>query len=232
MARFTQDNAWGRLARWISPGPNTAMSAQGLSARGILCYRGEHCLFRDLDIDLAPGEVMRIEGRNGSGKTTLLRILCGLVQADDGEILWNGEPISQQRSEFNAELVYVGHLEGLKGELTPLENLAMDASLNIPREGADASAALAHLGLINRDDIPCRALSAGQKRRVALARLMVTQAKLWVLDEPLTALDPAGRQVITDLIAEHARNGGMAIFTTHQALQLDGVTQLSVSLDQ
>jgi heme exporter protein A len=207
------------------------MSAQGLGARGVLCYRGEHCLFRQLDLDLAPGEVLHVQGRNGSGKTTLLRILCGLVQADEGEILWNGESIRRCRSEFNADLIYVGHHDGLKGELTPLENLAMDQTLNVARDNADASAALATLGLHNRDDVPCRALSAGQKRRVSLARLMVTQAKLWVLDEPLTALDPAGRQAVADLLTEHAQAGGMAIYTTHQALELAGVTQRSLSLD-
>ncbi len=213
------------------PADPTTAPDHGLAARGLACWRGEHCLFRGLDLRLAPGELLHIAGRNGSGKTTLLRILCGLVQADEGEISWHGESIRHCRSEFNAALIYVGHLEGLKGELTPLENLAMDQALNVARNAADASAALAGLGLANRDDVPCRALSAGQKRRVALARLRVAEAQLWVLDEPLTALDPAGRQAVVDMLVEHARAGGMAIYTTHQPLELDGVTQRSMSLD-
>lgn len=213
------------------PADATTTSGDGLAARGLACWRGEHCLFRDLDLQVAPGELLHVAGRNGSGKTTLLRMLCGLVQADDGDIVWHGESIRRCRSEFNAALIYVGHLEGLKGELTPLENLAMDQAMNVARGGADASAALTALGLSNRDDVPCRALSAGQKRRVALARLMVTEASLWVLDEPLTALDPAGRQAVVDLLTEHARTGGMAIYTTHQPLELAGVPQRSLSLD-
>ncbi|HEB59299.1 MAG TPA: cytochrome c biogenesis heme-transporting ATPase CcmA [Gammaproteobacteria bacterium] len=187
-----------------------------LTVSGLGCERGDRRLFAEVAFHLEPGEVLRVEGANGSGKTTLLRTLCGLRQADEGDILWNGEPIGQVRPEFNAELTYIGHLPGIKADLSPLENLAVDCALHRARDDADAMAALDRVGLFGFEDLPARTLSAGQRRRVALARLFLMDTRLWVLDEPFTALDVRGVAMLAECIDTHIARGGMVIFTTHQ----------------
>ncbi len=199
---------------------NSPTTEHRLSGEELTCYRGDHLLFADVNFELCPGDILQIDGENGSGKTTLLRILCGLVLADEGEVFWQGKPLHKMRAEFGSQLTYVGHHNGFKGELTPIENLRMDRSLANARADMSPQQALQLLGLLNRDDVPCRALSAGQRRRVALARLLVTNTKLWILDEPLTALDVRGRAVIEAELIKHAQAGGMVVFTTHHPLQL------------
>ncbi len=201
-----------------------------MEARELACFRGEQLLFQRLSFGVAAGEVVQIEGGNGSGKTTLLRIMAGLGVADEGRVLWNGMPLPRARAELCANLSWVGHRDGIKDELTPLENLRAAQSLSETTRDVDFSAVLAALGLHGRDELVCRSLSAGQRRRVALARLAVSDSKLWILDEPMTALDVAGREQLQRMIVEHAQGGGMVLYTTHQRLQLDGCESKSVRL--
>ena len=203
----------------------TAPCANGLSVRRLACRRGEVTLFSQLDFDVRPGDLMQIAGPNGSGKTSLLRLLAGLALADEGEVSWCGEAIDRQRAVFNAAMTFLGHKDGVKARLTPLENLAVEARLGggAPFDRVTGLAALQRLGLAHRQDLPCRRLSAGQCRRVALARLLVHGKPLWILDEPLTALDAAGRVEVEQLLLHHVTVGGMAVFTTHHGLRLAGL---------
>jgi len=190
---------------------------------GLALARNDRYVFTDLNFFLDAGQILQVEGHNGSGKTTMLRILCGLTLPSEGEIQWCGENIRKNLAEYYAQLAYVGHAPGIKGELTPLENLELAKRMDRPREGADAEQVLDRLQLpAFCDDVPCHNLSAGQRRRVALGRLLMLDARLWVLDEPFTALDPAGRSLVEELLSEHAQAGGMAVLTTHHAVNLEG----------
>ncbi|MGB0864982.1 MAG: cytochrome c biogenesis heme-transporting ATPase CcmA [Granulosicoccaceae bacterium] len=203
---------------------------EGLEVCELACFRGEYLLFQQLSFVVQPGDVVQIEGGNGRGKTTLLRILAGLGVADDGEVRWNGVPMPRARADFYAQLSWVGHRDGIKDELTPIENLVAAQALSERARDVDYSKVLKSLGLHGRDAVACRSLSAGQRRRVALARLAVSDAKVWILDEPLTALDVAGRERLQEMMTEHALAGGMVIYTTHQRLPLDGCNCKSVQL--
>jgi heme exporter protein A len=192
-----------------------------LHARDLSCYRGEVCLFENLGFELSAGEALQVEGANGAGKTSLLRIIAGMTPPDEGDVLWRGESIQDRRSDFNAQLAYLGHHLGLKHELTVEENLR--ASVVI--QGAADSLGrltdiLRQVGLSERADLPVRVLSAGQKQRVALARMLLIGAVLWVLDEPFTALDAGGIGLISDLVGHHLDRGGLAVMTSHQAIPL------------
>jgi len=163
--------------------------------------------------------MLALQGRNGSGKTSLLRMLCGLTPAASGEIRWCGRPIAQIGEEFRSELCFLGHQNAIKEELTPLENLVSTARL--AQEPLDEDAALAALelvGLLGREDLACRYLSQGQKRRAALARLVHEKRALWVLDEPYVALDKAATELVAGLVGAHLQRGGLAVLTTHQAV--------------
>ncbi len=186
-----------------------------LKAAGLVCERNDQLLFSDLEFRLEAGELLQVDGPNGSGKTTLLRILCGLLPPDDGEVFWCGAAIRKIKTEFFANLIFVGHKLGIKDELTPVENLRIDRALRGSRGLVPPREALRAMGIADHQDVPCRFLSAGQRRRVALSRLLVSRAQLWVLDEPLTALDKRGQQMIRDTLIEHASRGGMTVFTTH-----------------
>lgn len=194
-----------------------------LSVSDLSCVRGERRLFSGLSLDLAPGEWLHVQGENGAGKTTLLRALVGLSPAADGDIRWEGEPVGKLGEGYRRELLYLGHHGAVKEELTPLENLRLAAAL----DGAELSerealAALIRFGLKGREELPVRFLSAGQKRRVLLARLVTKKARLWVLDEPFTALDVKAVDMLSGVIGEHLAAGGMAVLTSHQAMPMPG----------
>lgn len=196
-----------------------------LTISNISCVRGHRPLFVPVSFSLQPAQALHLEGENGIGKTSLLRIICGLSPADAGEVLWNGIALNTQHPEgveaFRAALCYMGHNLSLKDELTAVENLMLDAqvagrSLSYDR----ALDALQKMGLNNRAHLPLRVLSQGQKRRTALARLSVTEAKLWVLDEPFVALDAQSLDNLRTLLANHVQQGGMLLYTSHQSVEL------------
>ena len=195
-----------------------------LEATDLECARGDRVLFSDLSFSLQRGEVLHVNGPNGSGKTTLLRALCGLMTPTRGEVRWRGEKIRNLGEEYLKELSYLGHLNGIKDDLTGLENLLMAARLgDRPLSVDEARRALARAGLDACEELPVKLLSQGQKRRVALARLRVARTVLWVLDEPYSALDSGSVQGLQGMIKGHVAGGGMAVITTHQEVAFDGV---------
>jgi len=188
-----------------------------LETSDLCCSRGDRRLISDLSFSLRSGEALHIKGHNGSGKTTLLRTLAGLLVAESGEIRWNGHNARQIRQEFQSELLYLGHLNGLKGDLTAVENLRFDAALHgKPLDVDRAWQIFDSIGLRGYEDLPTKYLSQGQKRRVALARLWVSEAALWILDEPFSALDVDAVEALQGVIRQHVEHGGMVIITTHQ----------------
>jgi len=190
-----------------------------LQARQLACERDERWLFKGLDVDIRSGEVVRVEGPNGSGKTTLLKILSGQLTDYHGELIWNGEVMRQVREHFLANLLYLGHSPGVKTGLSALENLAWYHALDGQKDNQAASwEALESVGLAGFEDIPAGQLSAGQQRRIALARLTLTPRILWVLDEPFTAIDRYGVAALEAQLLAHASNGGCVIVTTHHEL--------------
>jgi len=200
-----------------------------LSTHGLTCVRGERRLFAGLDFAVSPGEWLHVRGENGAGKTSLLRLLAGLAQPAEGEIRWDGEPIRQLAEDYRRHLLFLGHHGAVKEELTALENLQFSAALDgaeLPER--EAIAALHRFGLKGREELPVRFLSAGQKRRVLLARLVTRKARLWVLDEPFTALDVKAVDMLAALIGEHLADGGMAVLTSHQAMPIAGGRELQL----
>ncbi len=185
-----------------------------LEARDLYCERDERTLFRGLSFTVDAGEWVQVTGGNGAGKTTLLRLLTGLARPDGGEVYWQGEPLRRVRDSFHRSLLWIGHQPGIKTRLTARENLHFFH----PGDGARLPEALAQAGLAGFEDVPVAQLSAGQQRRVALARLWLTRAALWVLDEPFTAIDVNGVARLTRRMAAHTAQGGMVILTTHQPL--------------
>jgi heme exporter protein A len=202
-----------------------------LEVSNLACSRGDHQLFCGLNFSLYPGQIIQVQGANGSGKTSLLRTLCGFLRPDEGDIIWRGESTRELDEDYYAELLYLGHLNAIKDELSALENLRISAGLSgIGLEEKEAIAALRRMGLRGREMLPTKVLSQGQRRRVALARLLVSDAELWILDEPLTALDVGAVELIQELIAEHLGRQGMVIFTTHQPLDVAGTEMRTLSL--
>ncbi|MES2238223.1 MAG: cytochrome c biogenesis heme-transporting ATPase CcmA [Pseudomonadota bacterium] len=198
-----------------------------LKVSGLACSRGERRLFADVAFSLAAGEWLHVQGANGAGKTSLLRLLVGLSPADAGEIHWRGVAVAADESGFRRELIYLGHHAAVKDELNALENLQFSAALDgLLLDEAAALAALKRLGLRGREALPVRVLSAGQKRRVLLARLLTRPAALWVLDEAFNALDSGAVQLLGTLLGEHLASGGLAVLTSHQPLPLPGGQQL------
>ena len=200
-----------------------------LSARQLFCERDDRVLFESLDFDLGEGEVLQVQGSNGSGKTTLLRIICGLNEGFDGSISWYGNPIKEQREEFYGSLLYMGHRVGVNKILSPLENLRWSCSMHAATSDEQINAALEKLGLRGYENSPCHMLSAGQQQRVSLARLLVSPAKLLILDEPFTTLDVHGVRDLENLLADHVGRGGAVLVTTHHKLNVrTGVRQLKL----
>jgi heme exporter protein A len=185
------------------------------------CIRGDRRLFTGLNFGLEAGELLHLHGHNGSGKTTLLRTICGLITPTDGEVRWQGENVRKLRDDFARELVYIGHKNAIKADLTGTENLRIACQLDgIPVSTKQAWEALEKMGLRGHEDLPVRVLSQGQKKRVALARLLLNKSPLWILDEPFTALDKAAVDFLQTVIQEHVAAGGMAMLTTHQEVAL------------
>lgn len=188
-----------------------------LQADNLSVWRGFNCLFQDLCWAVPEGSALLVRGPNGAGKTTLLRIIVGLSEAESGRLLWHGAPLPETRPDGGPWFAWQGHLPGLKRELTAAQNLVCAARLaGFAAAGVDAVAA--RLGLANRLDLEVRQLSAGQQRRLALARLLMTSAPVWVLDEPFTNLDAAGRELLESLLASHLGRGGIAIIAAHHEL--------------
>jgi len=193
-----------------------------LEARALSFYRQDEPVFGPLQFQLHAGELALVEGDNGSGKTTLMRVLAGLLHLDEGELLWRGEPL--RRDACRGEIVFLGHQLGLKGDLSPRENLRVAAGLHGQRDGMDEARALRDVGLSGYEDEPVRRLSAGQKKRAALARLLLVPATLWLLDEPYANLDRHGIALVNRLLERHIGDGGAALVTSHGAVSFHGGT--------
>ena len=203
------------------------MNTTCLQVQQASVQRAGRQLFVPVSFQLQASQALHLQGDNGAGKTSLLRGLCGLSPLSQGQVLWDGQPVQKAREGFLRDVFYLGHALGLKDELTALENLQTMAALAgqvlSPQE---AEQALGAQGLANRMHLPLRVLSQGQKRRVALARLQVSKARLWLLDEPMVALDSAAQHTLIELLRVHTAQGGMLLFTSHQALDVGNAMQV------
>lgn len=199
-----------------------------IELHNLSCERDERVLFARLNAQFSAGQVVQILGPNGSGKTTLLRTLAGVSHDYTGDILWCGENVRNHRWDFASQLLYLGHLPGVKKSLTTLENLRWYAALQGEVDDAQLLEALAQVKLAGYEDTPCYQLSAGQTRRVALARLAFSTAKVWILDEPFTALDKTGVAQLESRLENHAAKGGLVLVTSHQDIAIPGLQVLDL----
>lgn len=191
-----------------------------LNGANLTLFRGDKCLFKDLSFALNRGELLLLEGRNGSGKTSLLRAIAGLIELESGSISWNERPVSSERQVFQNALVWMSHKVGFKADLTLVDNLLFETKLRL-QSTQDFDDVLQRLNLSKLKRLPFRSLSAGQQRRVALARMVLSDAPLWMMDEPASNLDTQGRALVMTLLKEHLGHGGMAIVAAHQDIELD-----------
>lgn len=205
------------------------MTAPLLEIRQFSCERDERVLFSQLDFSCYSGEILQLLGPNGSGKTTLLRCLAGVSRDYQGSIFWRGVPLAEAAWQFARESLYLGHLPGVKKALTPQENLDWYCQAQDGAALCTIEEALEQVGLAGYEETPCYQLSAGQHRRVALARLYLSSATCWILDEPFTAIDKQGVDALEHLLEQHARRGGTALLTSHQDLSIGGVRNISLA---
>lgn len=189
-----------------------------LYIKSVTCIKQDRCLFADLNFSLNSGQIMQLAGPNGAGKTSLLRIIAGFSAPDEGVVLFKGQPITKYYEEYATELLFIGHKTGVNIQLSAVENVRHWLQINGYTKQPDLYPILARLGLVGLEDVPVRMLSAGQQRRVALVRLWLSDAKLWVLDEPFTALDKSGVAFLQQRFTEHLQSGGAILLTTHQDL--------------
>ena len=200
-----------------------------LEARGLTCVRGEKQLFEGLNLRLSSGGCLHVRGENGVGKTSLLRLLTGLAKPDAGQVMWGSQNISKDPLGYHRDLLFLGHRDGLKEDLTALENLQMYAALDaVSLTQEKALAALWRFGLRGREHLPVNCLSAGQKRRVLMARMLTRQAALWILDEPFNALDVNAVHELKNLIAEQLQHGGLVVMTSHQEVSIPNMQVLDL----
>jgi heme exporter protein A len=202
---------------------NTA--APGLCVEKVHVWRGDRHVLRGVSLDLGPGELIHVSGANGAGKTTLLRVACGLLRPEQGSVSWRGHSILKTAAEYQAELAYASHEPALKGDLTALENLRFMVGLKRRVEPKELLATLERTGVAALANLPTRVLSAGQRRRVAMARVLAFRAALWLLDEPFTNLDTSGSALMTSLLEEHVGQGGMILVVAHHDLKLATATR-------
>ena len=192
-----------------------------LEARSITCVRGERELFSKLDLQVSPGECLHIRGENGVGKTSLLRLLTGLTAPETGGVFWNGKSIKNDALDYHSKLLFLGHRDALKEDLSALENLRLYTAIDgFEISEKEAFASLWQFGLKGREDLSVSCLSAGQKKRVLMARMLTRRAQVWILDEPFNALDTQAVHELQDLIVQHLKGNGLAVLTSHQPLAL------------
>jgi len=196
-------------------------AAEGLGVDQVHVWRGDRHVLKGVSLALRPRQLLHISGPNGTGKTTLLRVVCGLLRPEQGQVSWFGRPISSVRSQYQGALAYASHEPALKGDLTALENLRFAVGLKRRVTAEELRASLERTGVAGCADLPARVLSAGQRRRVALARILSMRASLWLLDEPFTNLDAAGMELTGKLLQSHVREGGAALVVAHHDLDVD-----------
>jgi heme exporter protein A len=193
----------------------------GLTVDKVHVWRGDRHVLKGVSIEVHPHELLHVSGPNGTGKTTLLRVVSGLLRPEQGDVSWGGRSISSVRLDYQEALAYAAHEPALKGDLTALENLHFSVGLKRRITGGELLAALDRAGVAACADLPARVLSAGQRRRVSLARVVAMQASVWLLDEPYANLDSAGADLVSGLLQEHVQGGGLALVVAHHDLKLN-----------
>jgi heme exporter protein A len=196
------------------------IAAAGLQVDRVHVWRGERHVLQGVSLSLQPGELLHVWGPNGTGKTTLLRVLCGLLRPEQGTVAWCGQSITLVRTEYQGAMTYASHEPALKSDLTPLENLRFAVGLKRRASDVELRASLQLTGVAACADLPTRVLSAGQRRRVAMARVAAVRAQLWLLDEPFTNLDSVGSRLVAQLLEQHVDRGGSAVVVAHHDLEL------------
>jgi heme exporter protein A len=194
--------------------------SNALCVEKVHVWRGDRHVLQGVSAQIQPEELLHISGPNGTGKTTLLRVVSGLLRPEQGTVTWQGQTITAIRTDYQAALAYASHEPALKGDLTALENLRFAVGLKRRTTVEELRAALARTGVAGCADLPARVLSAGQRRRVAMARVLAMRATVWLLDEPYTNLDAAGSELISELLQTHIAGGGLALVVAHHELKV------------